>query len=239
MALESPAGGRRDVEPVLGTDDAAPPPDQPESPYLSLDELLFGAVSTQADAAPEAPREPVKEPPLLDEDRFVEEHEFGDDEELIDDDELAFDDDTIVAEPAEIDDATDPTGSERGRRRARVLAGLVTFIVVAGTAVGAVVVGGRSADSAPRKKSGSEHKATSGTTTSTVPTTAPASIASTPVPVTTAPLTAATTSRAVPLPTGAAIPPPPTTSPPPPTPPPTAPPAPTTSSPPPTTTSLP
>lgn len=212
MALESPAGGRRDGEPVLGTDDA-PPPDQPESPYLSLDELLFGAVSTQADSAPEAPREAV--------------------------DKLAFEDDTIVAEPAEIDDATDPTGSERGRRRARVLAGLVTFIVVAGTAVGAVVVGGRSADSAPRKQSGSEHKATSGTTTSTVPTTAPASIASTPVPVTTAPLTAATTSRAVPLPTGAAIPPPPTTSPPPPTPPPTTPPAPTTSSPPPTTTSLP
>ncbi|HYV58482.1 MAG TPA: hypothetical protein VFA62_00270 [Acidimicrobiia bacterium] len=210
--MDSPQEGCRHVEPVLGTDDDVPPSDQPESPYLSLDELFFGAVAREADVTPEASRDPVDEPPPLDDDRFVEEHEFGEHEELIDDDDVGGDDelgldDTIVAEPAEIDDATDPTGAERGRRRAWVLAGLVTLIVVAG---------GRSADSAPGKRD-SVRKAPSSTTTPTVPTTALPSTASTPAPVTAAPLTAATASRAVPLPTGIPTqpPPPPATSPPP------------------------
>jgi hypothetical protein len=237
--LESPDEGRRHVEPVLGTD-GAPPPGQPESPYLSLDELLFGAVSRPADATPDAPGDPVEEPSLLDEDRFVEEHEFGDNDEVIDDDEVVGDDeldleDTIVAEPAEIEGVTDRTGAGRGRRRVWVLAGLVTLIVVAGTAAGAVVIGGRSADSAPDKR-GPVRKVPSGTTTPTVPTTALPTTASTPASVTTAPLTLATAPRSAP-PSGTVTqpaPPPPTTSPPPPAtpppPPPTSPPTTTTPS---------
>lgn len=221
--MESPDEWRRELEAVLAAADDAlqsDPPDQPESPHLILDELLFGAVSTNWAPGPEVVREGSAPPALidalvqgivvdedelaredvfLDEDRFVAEDEFGEPDvfvepdELVDEDESA-DDDTIVAEPAYLEDAPEPSGRERGRRRAWVLAGLVTLILATGAVAGTVVVGG-AADSAPRKKGDSDRKEPITTTTPAVPTTALASTAP-PAPPPPAPTTSppATTS---------------------------------------------
>lgn len=198
-----------------------------------LDELLLGAASTN---------ELADEDVFLDADLCVYEDELGEPDglveprELVDEHEPA-DDDTIVAEWAGVEDVTEPGGPERGRRRAWVLAGLVTLIVATGAVAGTAVVGG-SADSAPRKNGDSERRAPSATTTPG-PRTALPSTPSTAPPATIAPLTTPTTRRSVPEPGGAPVPPvppspappsPPTTSPPSTTSPPTT--APSTTSPP-------
>ena len=222
--MESPGELRRERRAALATDDGAPQPDQPDRPYLELDELLLGTASANDLAG---------EDDFLDEDRFVAEDELGEPDVLVEPDELVdehepADDDTILAEWAEPEDVTEPGGPERDRRRAWVLAGLVALIVVFAAGAGTAVVGGP-ADSAPRKKDDSERRAPV-TTPLPVPTAALPSPASTALPSTTAPLTTATTRRSVPEPGGVPVPP----APPPPPAPTTSPPA-TTS--PPTTTS--
>ena len=158
--------------------------------------------------------------------------DYGEPDEIVDDDEPAADD-TIVAEPATVEDVTEPTGPARGRRRAGVFGGLVALMLVATAAAGALVVS-LPADSPPRKKTGSEHASPSTTTTSPAPTTGPSPAASAPLPPPTAPRTSATSGPTVSGDPSVGLPPTapePPTSPPPETtsPPPSAPP---TSSPP-------
>jgi hypothetical protein len=221
-----------------------PPSRTSESPDLALEELLFGAVSRNGGAGLDAPPDPAEQQRfagevelpddvLLDEDRVVEEHELGESAEVVDD--------TPIAEPADLEDvvdATDPSGPARGRRRAWVVAGLVTLIVVSGAAAGAVVVG-RSRDPAPKDNDVPGRTAPRTTTTATVATTA---IPPTMTPATVAPATTVTTRRVVPVPGGSVAqpaPPPAPPAPPPPPPPPTSPPpqptSPPTTMPPPTT----
>ena len=183
-----------------------------ESPDV-LDELLLGAAPAS---------ELADEDVFLDEDLCVYEDELGEPDELVE----PADDDTIVAERAGAVDVTEPGGPERGRRRAWVLAGLVTLIVATGAVVGTAVVRG-SADSAPRKNGDSERRSPSATT-APVPRAALPSSPSTAPPATIAPITTPTTRRPVPEPGGTPLPPAPTSPPPPP---PTTSPTPTTSPP--------
>jgi hypothetical protein len=239
--VTSPDERRHDGEPVLATtDDDAQQPDQPELPDLALDELLFGAVSTNGVHTRAEDREPAAQPTLfdlsdqglvfLDEDRFVGEDQFGDPDELSDRYELLHEDplgdDTVVVEPAGVVDAeeeTEPTGAARGRRRAWVLAATVTLIVVTGAVAGVALVGG-SADSAPRNKSVQERTAPRTTTAPSVPNTVPPPTATA---ATIAPATTVTTGRTMPIPGGVPV----QQAPPPPAPPPPV----TTPSPPPST----
>jgi hypothetical protein len=211
-------------EALFGDVDALPQPDQPASvefPPATEAEAEPRAVAVdEVDAAlfGTTTAEPVAPLPLVDE----------------------LDDETIIAEPADVDDAPETSGPGRGRR-AWVVAGFTALAVVIAASAGAVIAG-RSEDPGPGKKTVSDRTSPSTTTTTTPPTTAPpppppsAPAASAPPPAPTAPRTPTTSRRTVPAPTDPVPPEPTTPSPEPPT---TSPqPSPTTSPTPPSSSSI-
>ena len=250
--MPTPDEWRREVDEALfGADDDAPP--QPEQPGLldfpvapegesehhvvdadTLDAALFGAREASAVTVPAPLPEPVALSPVQDDGHeiFAGEESFEEDRTFDEDRTFAGDEhETIVAETADAEDLVEPTGPERGRRRAWVLAGFTALVVVIGGTAGALMVG-RSDDS---RQKGTTVSARTTVATTTAPTTLPVPettappVTSAPPPASTAPRTPATSRRTVPPPQEPVVepapaPPPPTE--PPPTSPPTAPPPP-------------
>jgi hypothetical protein len=242
--LPTPDEWRSEVDQALfGTDDDAPPhPGQPGSLDFSvgpagesehhvvdadtLDAALFGAREASA-VAPAPPAEPAAPSPVPDDAHEI----FAGDESFEED--RTFDEDeheTIVAEPADAEELAEPTGPERGRRRAWMLAGFTALVVVIGGTAGALMVG--RSDDARQKETTVSARTTVATTTAPttlpVPETTAPPVTSAPPPASTAPRTPATSRRTVPPPQEPVVEPPPAPPPPtepPPTSPPTAPPS--------------
>jgi hypothetical protein len=234
--LPTPDEWRNEVDQALfGTDDDASQPGQPGSLDFSggpegeseqhvvdadtLDAALFGGREASA-VAPAPPPEPAARSPVPDDRHEI----FAGDERFEED--LAFDEDeheTIVAEPADTEELAEPTGPERGRRRAWMLAGFTALVVVIGGTAGALIVG-RSDDA---RQKGTTVSARTTVATTTAPTTLPVPettappVTSAPPPASTAPRTPATTRRTVRPPSPPSVEPePPPPAPPPPEPPP-------------------
>jgi hypothetical protein len=250
--LPTPDEWRSEVDQALfGADDDAPRrSEQPgsfdfplapegESEHVvdadTLDAALFGAREASAVTVPAPLPEPVAPSPVPDsgheiyagEESFAEDRTFAGDEH-----------ETIVAETADAEDLVEPTGPERGRRRAWMLAGFTALLVVIGGTAGALIAG-RSDDSRQKGTTVSARTTVATTTapttlpvpTTTAPTTLPVPgttappVTSAPRPAPTAPRTPATSRRTVPPPREPVVEPAPAPSPPPPTePPPTSPP---------------
>jgi hypothetical protein len=247
--LPTPDEWRSEVDQALfgPDDDASPQPEQPgsfdfpvapegESEHVvdadTLDAALFGAREVSAVTVPGPLPEPVAPSPVPDDGHeiFAGEKSFEEDRTFDDERTLAGDEhETIVAETADAEDLVEPTGPERGRRRAWVLAGFAALVVVIGGTAGALMAG-RSDDSREKGTTGSVRTTVA---TTTAPTTLPVPETTAP-PVTsapprastaTAPRTPATSRRTVPPPREPVVAPPP--APPPPAPPPPTEPPPT------------